>query len=371
MTFEKLMKKIGNEYNSCTPYTDELEYGLGSLYPMPGGLRENVEHFLGKEQIVRQVEGEHEAYHYLREYAGRIKQHKQEPFMVDILNCSRGCIYGTATDPERNTDDVMLTLAKMRNSKLEQSSCKKPFGKKSKSPWAADETPDQRLKNLMAAFSGLKLEDFIRHYTNKAVTIKEPSEQQAKEIFDGMNKTTREEQHRDCESCGYSTCKNMVRAIYNNVNVKENCVHYVRSLAEEETRAIAHLREQEKTEQEIHQQKLADISSIAGQTNLLSLNASIEAARAGEHGRGFAVVAEEIRQLSDSTKMLLSQNSEKAEAILPKVAGSMTSIEELVNRMNEMTEKVATIAANTEEISSQTTFVQEMTGALRDDVKAL
>lgn len=104
--------------------TDELEYGLGSLYPMPGGLRENVEHFLGKEQIVRQVEGEHEAYHYLREYAGRIKQHKQEPFMVDILNCSRGCIYGTATDPERNADDVMLTLAKMRNSKLEQSSGK-------------------------------------------------------------------------------------------------------------------------------------------------------------------------------------------------------------------------------------------------------
>ena len=64
--------------------------------------------------------------------------------MVDILNCSKGCIYGTATDPERNTDDVMLTLSKMRNSKLEQSSGKKPFGKKSKSPWAADETPEQR-----------------------------------------------------------------------------------------------------------------------------------------------------------------------------------------------------------------------------------
>lgn len=434
VTFDKLMKKIGSEYNSCAPYTDELEYGLGSLYPMPGGLRENVEHFLGKEQIVRQVEGEHEAYHYLTEYAGRIRQHKQEPFMVDILNCSKGCIYGTATEPERNTDDVMLTLAKMRNSKLEQGSGKKPFGKKSKSPWAAGEAPDQRLKNLMAAFSGLKLDDFIRHYTNKAVTVKEPSEQQIKDIFDGMNKTTREEQHRDCESCGYSTCKNMVRAIYNNVNVKENCVHYVRSLAEEETQTIAHLREQEKAEQELHQQKLADIterfvtlsdniselntaneasaneattlaqhiqsisnlcnelneslgtisdfinvykqsnadiSSIAGQTNLLSLNASIEAARAGEHGRGFAVVAEEIRQLSDSTKDLLSQNNEKAEAILPKVAGSMSSIEELVNRMNEMTEKVATIAANTEEISSQTTFVQEMTGALRNDVEAL
>lgn len=43
------------------------------------------------------------------------------------------------------------------------------------------------------------------------------------------------------------------------------------------------------------------ISSIARQTNLLSLNASIEAARAGENGRGFAVVAEEIRKLADES----------------------------------------------------------------------
>ncbi|HEU4974048.1 MAG TPA: methyl-accepting chemotaxis protein [Baekduia sp.] len=125
------------------------------------------------------------------------------------------------------------------------------------------------------------------------------------------------------------------------------------------------------------------ITGIAEQTNLLALNAAIEAARAGEHGRGFAVVAEEVRQLAEGSQvaarsiasLIASIQAETARAVEVVEDGARRTIEgttvveeargafeRIGGSVDDVTDRVAAIAAAVEQIAASAQRMGERMG---------
>lgn len=126
------------------------------------------------------------------------------------------------------------------------------------------------------------------------------------------------------------------------------------------------------------------ISGIAGQINLLSLNASIEAARAGEQGKGFAVVANEIGKLANAT----SQAVGEIQTTITDVHGAFGSLtDEAKNLLDFLQNKVtpdynnfvdvskqyakdaAAIEDNSNKISDMTNSISRIMGEVNDAIQ--
>lgn len=276
VTFKKLMAAIGDKYKSAKEADEESAYGLGSRYPTPGGLKECVHFFLGNQTAVLQVEGEEEAYRFLKEYAKAMAE--QETKQVEELH-------------EQNM--------------------------------AEQQAREDKLKAIIDQFNSLN---------TGVIQLAEANEMTA-------NDTT--EVTQVVSDISRACCD-----IEQSMGVFADFI-------------------------KVYDESNANVVAIAGQTNLLSLNASIEAARAGEAGKGFAVVASEIRNLSESTKNQIENNQKEAENTIPKINSSIQSISDLLKQIEDMNARIANIAATTEEISAQSQDIQSMSGNIQTAVQDL
>jgi len=161
--------------------------------------------------------------------------------------------------------------------------------------------------------------------------------------------------------------KEMAAKMMENMNVLASTTEEISAQSQEISGVSHHLvKIAQESQQRMYEtdQVLGLVKNIAGQTNLLGLNAAIEAARVGEQGRGFSVVAEEIRKLAGTS----TESIKQIDAIIHSLQNDSKKIAGQMEQVCESIEQIATaithVAGAIEQASVMATDLDKMADQL-------
>ena len=192
---------------------DHHDSGLGSMFPAPGGLKENIEAYLYKKIYVSKAEG-YNVYGKLDTYAETPKDLLPEVF--DVLNCIEGCNIGSASPHDLNIFKIGSVMKNNRKAALEK-------------------RKKEKTKDIYNKYDTLF---DISHYKRQYRPIYTPqlqiSDDAVYKAFELLDKHDFERQNVNCGACGSDTCYDMARKIVLGVNIPINCIVKAMESAKEE-----------------------------------------------------------------------------------------------------------------------------------------
>lgn len=191
---------------------DDQQGQVGSVYPRPGGLRDNL--WLHNPDInITTSEGVHKVYPELDMYA-EMPEFKH-PEVFDVLSCEFGCNVGPASGTNQTVFDVMATMREVEKE-----------AKRRRKTGVFKQGEDKLFKKFDEE---LRVSDFMRTYKRLEPSAL-PSEKQLDAVFELMGKHTEADRHFDCHACGYKSCKDMATAICRGLNTPDNCIVHAKSV---------------------------------------------------------------------------------------------------------------------------------------------
>lgn len=214
VTFEHLEKKLkGVDLSTYDAEPDYMEYGLGGMYPLTGGLGRNLLLYLESGHTLISEDNVFEDSEFFDQCDQMFLREGEEPVILDILACKNGCVNGTAAG-----ECPFDRLGAIRSGKEIYAGA----GRRG----VLHQDKAKNRANFEAHFEGLDWRDFLRTFPEKYQQPYRIPEDTCNEIFEVMHKHTEESRHIDCGYCGYPSCKDMVYAIAQGYGRKDNCIHY-------------------------------------------------------------------------------------------------------------------------------------------------